>query len=224
MSRRHARALAPAVVALLAVGLSVSGCADPAGDSGPSSSGVSDAPATGEQVAEAAELWGAAPQYVLTTTAVGFEAVPSAAGVFGADGFSVQFGGRAGHTFMFSAVEGAMIADDCATVAVMDVGGGEVGGPVTCVEEDGALRRTAGDAEEYAVVRDGVLVRVSGSSADHEALREAAGNVHVPTGGELAALVEGTPVDPGAVDPGTVERGDLPPGDGAPDNSVDAGG
>ena len=222
MSRRRAWGRAPAVVVLLATSLSLSACAGLLGGADPAPS--SDAPATEAQIAAAARTWGAAPAYVLTTSAAGFEAVPIAAGVFGPDGFSLQFGGTSGRTFMLSAVAGAMTADDCAEGAVLGVGGGEVGGPVTCAEEDGAFRRTAGDAEEYVVVRDDALVRVSGSRADHDALREAAANVRPPTSGELTALVAGTPRGtPGDAGP-PGERGDLPPGDGAPDNSVGAGG
>lgn len=219
MSRRRAWSLAPAVVVLLATGLSLSACAGLLGGADPAPS--SDAPASQGEISAAADAWGAAPRYVLTTSAGGFAAVPMGAGVYGSDGFSVLFGSEAGHAFMLSAVEGSMTADDCATTPVLGVGGEESGGPVACVEEDGALRRTAGEAEEYAVVRDDdVLVRVSGNVADHDALREAAASVRVPTSGELAALVDGTPRDPGPA----VERGDLPPGDGAPDNSVGAGG
>lgn len=220
MSRRHARGPLPAVVALTlgaTVCLALSACA---GLTGAATGDPSDGPATQDEIAAAAEVWGAAPRYVLTTSADGFAAVPIAAGVYGADGFSLHFGSEAGHAFMLSAVAGSMSADDCATTPVLGVGGEESDGPVTCVEEDGAFRRTAGEAEEYAVVQDGVLVRLSGSAADHDALREAAANVRVPTGAELAALVDGTPRDSGPA----LERGDLPPGDGAPDNSVGAGG
>ncbi|MEL7975158.1 hypothetical protein AAG589_04795 [Isoptericola sp. F-RaC21] len=224
MSRRRSHGLVPAVALLLAVSLSASACAGLLGGAAPSASSEapasSDAPATEGQIAEAAEGWGAAPQYVLTTSAAGFEAVPIAAGVFGPDGFSLQFSGTSGRTFMLSAVEGSMTADDCAAVPVLDVGGAEAGGPVTCGQEDGAFRRTAAEVEEYVVLHDDALVRISGSTADHDALREAAANVRVPTSGELAALVAGTPRDPGP----PAERGDLPPGDGAPDNSVGLGG
>ncbi|MFI2102570.1 hypothetical protein ACH436_04720 [Isoptericola sp. NPDC019693] len=222
MNRRRARGGVPAVVALpvalpVALTVALSGCA---GLTGAASPDASAGPASQDEVAEAADAWGADPRYVLTTTADGFAVVPTAAGVYGADGFSVHFGGAAGRAFMLSAVGGSMTVDDCATVPVLGVGGEEREGPVTCVEDDGAFRRTAGDAEEYAVVRDGALVRVSGSAADHDALREAAANVRVPTSEELAALADSTP---GAGGP-AVERGDLPPGDGAPDNSVGAGG
>lgn len=220
MSCRRGRGLVLTVAVLPVVCLSVSACAGLTGGTEPAPSGSSDAPATEEQIAEAAQAWGAAPRYVLTTSAAGFEAVPIAAGVLGSDGFSLQFSGGSGRTFMLSAVEGSMTAGDCGEGTVMDVGGGEVGGPVTCTKEGGAFRRTAGDAEEYVVLCDGALVRVSGSAADHEVLREAAANIRPPTSGELAALVAGTPRDQGP----PVERGDLPPGDGAPDNSVGAGG
>ncbi len=220
MSRRHARGPLPAVVVLTVsatVCLAVSACAGLTGGPGAE---ASDGPASEGEIAAAAEAWGAAPRYVLTTSADGFAAVPIAAGVYGADGFSLHFSSEGGRAFMLSAVGGSMSAQDCATMPVLGVGGEESGGPVTCVEEDGAFRRTAGEGEEYAVVRDGVLVRVSGSAADHDALREAVANVRVPTSAELTALVEGTPRDPSP----PTERGDLPPGDGAPDNSVGLGG
>lgn len=221
MSPRRARSLASAAVVLL----TLSACAGLTGNASPTPSSSSDAPASLEEIAAAADRWGSAPQHVLTTSAAGFEAVPIAAGVYGADGFSLVFGAPAGGAFLLTAVGGAMSADDCADGAVTDVSGGELDGPVTCTPEDGAFRRTAGEAEEYVVVRDDVLVRISGSAADHDALHEAAGNVRVPTHDELDALVEGTPSDPGGTGgTGGTERGDLPPGDGAPDNSVGAGG
>ncbi|SKC82732.1 hypothetical protein [Krasilnikoviella flava] len=205
MSLRSVRS-APAVLALLLVGA----CA-------------AAEPAASQDVADAAARWGSAPQYVLTTSADGFEPVPMAAGAYGTDGFSLIFSDAStGGTFLLTAVGGAMRADDCTGEPITDASGGSVAGAVTCAEDGELLRRTSGEAEEYVVVRDDVLVRVSGLAADHDALREAAGNVRVPTSAELTDLLAEAPPAPGDQPP--VERGDLPPGDGAPDNGVGAGG
>ncbi|MGW8567626.1 hypothetical protein [Isoptericola sp. NPDC055881] len=206
MSPRHARIL-PAALSLLTVAV-VAGCA-------------TTEPASSQEVADAAARWGARPQYVLTTSAEGFEPVAMAAGAYGTDGFSLIFSDAAtGSIFLLTAVGGQMSVDDCSAAPLTDTGGGSVEGPVSCVEEGELLRRTSGDAEEYVQARDEVLVRVSGLTADHDALREAAGNVRVPTSQELDDLLAEAP--PG--DQAPVERGDLPPGDGAPDNGVGAGG
>ncbi|MCK9793766.1 hypothetical protein M1843_08425 [Isoptericola sp. 4D.3] len=204
MSPRRALGPLPAVAAVLAV----AACAAPS------------EPADPAEVADAAARWGAAPQHVLTTSAEGFEAVPMAAGAYGADGFSLAFSDAAtGSTFLLTSVGGTMTAEDCADGPLTDTSGGSVEGAVTCAEDGELLHRTAGEAEEYVVVRDGSVVRVSGTRADHDALREAAEGVRVPTSAELTDLVAEAPP---AQEP--VERGDLPPGDGAPDNSVGVGG
>ncbi|MFE6970030.1 hypothetical protein [Isoptericola sp. NPDC057653] len=213
MSLRRARTL-PAVVALLALGA----CGSPSG--GPGGSSSTAPPADPDEVAAAAAGWGAAPQYVLTTSAEPFAAVATAAGVYGADGFSLVFSDPAtAGAFLLSATGNAMTADDCPRVPLLSVTGDEVAGPVTCTDDGDLLERAAGDALEYVVQREDATVRLSGEAADGDALKEAARNVRVPSHDELAALTAGTP---GGGNP--LERGDLPPGDGAPDNSVGAGG
>jgi len=213
MSPRGARTL-PVVVALLALGA----CGSPS--AGPGGSASTAPPADPDELAAAAAGWGAAPQYVLTTTAAPFAAVPMAAGVYGADGFSLVFSDPAtAGTFLLSATGTTVSADDCPRVPLLSVTGGEVGGTITCTQDGDLLERASGEALEYVVLHDDVTVRLSGEAADRDALREAALNVRVPTHDELTALTAGTPGGGSAP-----ERGDLPPGDGAPDDSVGAGG
>lgn len=234
-----------AAVATLSLTGTLAGCADPIGGSSaePATSSeptASEGPADPATIAERAAYHGVVPEYVLTIDVEGLAAISHAGGAYGADGYTaVLSDAETGDAVMLSAVTGELSAATCPDLPVLTTDGSTAGGTVECTADGEMFHRTAGDAQEYAVQRDGAIVRVSGVGVEPELLRAALGSVRVPTAGELDTLLPpapsstgdggpavGGPGDggPGAGTDGPVERGDLPPGDGAPDNSVGVGG
>ncbi len=216
MSRRRHRRWVP-ILALAAL----TGCAQPV------------EPAADAALAAAAAAWHVAPEHVLTTSVDGFEPAPQSAGVYGSDGFSLAFAdASAGRLLMLTAVGGHVSEADCPEVPVVTTTGAAADGAVECTADGELFFRSAGETLEYALERDGVLVRVSGTGVGRDVLRSAAEHVRVPSADELAVLrppaPDDVPTPPGDAPalPGDapVEREDLPPGDGAPDNSVGTGG
>lgn len=213
--RRHLRWIPPLALATLA------GCAQ------------APVPADDVALATAAAAWHVAPEHVPTTSVDGFEPAPQSAGVYGDGGFSLAFADvSTGRTLMLTAVGGHISEADCPDVPVVTTTGATAAGDVECAADGELFFRSAGEALEYALERDGVLVRVSGTGVERDVLRSAAEGVRVPGADELAVLLPDAPGDapdapgdvPVAPDDAPVERGDLPPGDGAPDNSVGTGG
>ena len=96
-------------------------------------------------------------------------------------------------------------------------------GSVTCVRDGDAWYRTSGDSYEYAVPRDGIVIRFTPGldRVDRAVLRAAAKAVHRPDDAELDVIMPASAGSGGE----SVERGDLPStGDGAPNNDVGTSG
>jgi hypothetical protein len=184
-------------------------------------SGTGSAADPAELAARAGAL-GVAPDMVYVTEAPGFAVAEQSVGVFGDDGFHVAYFNRRTHAQLEMFVDrGTPAAKNCPTARPGRSGTTE---KATC-ERDGDLwyRRAAGK-HEYAVPRDGHVVRLVGDAdrLDRAVLRGAAQAVHRPDAGELTALLPPAPEAPATA---PVERGDLPPaGDGAPDNGVGTSG
>ncbi|MFK4762478.1 hypothetical protein ACI3KS_16245 [Microbacterium sp. ZW T5_45] len=194
-------AIAIAIGASVAV--TVSACATGAGGS---------APAGSEQIAESARSLGIAPELVYTTDVDGYELAAQSVNPSGAAGLSATwFNEATGGMLTIRTELGEITAETC-TATPLD---GTYDAAVTCEEgEDGLWHRSAGDAHEYVVARDAVLIRVSGQGAPAEDLRTAAQAVHVPSAAELELLFSDVPELPSGP---PVERGDIPDnGDGAP--------
>ncbi|MFC8195664.1 hypothetical protein ACFUTV_09700 [Streptomyces sp. NPDC057298] len=177
-----------------------------------------------------ARVLGIAPEHVYVTGAPGFAVARQSVGVYGGDGFSAAYVSQeARATFEMLVDRGTMTAKNCPTVQVSQGSGGSVaaGGPrdeVTCERDGDAWYRKAGGRHEYAVPRDGHVIRLVGDvkGLDRAVLRGAAEAAHHPDAEELADLLPPAP-EGAATEP--VERGDLPPvGDGAPNNEVGASG
>ncbi|MEV5342009.1 hypothetical protein AB0K93_26515 [Streptomyces sp. NPDC052676] len=169
-------------------------------------------------VASRARAMGIAPEHVYAIEADGFSVARQSVGVYGGDGFSAVYVSRSTGGQIHLRVDRAeMTATTCPKLPVGDASGGRT----ECRKDGKAWYRSSGDGREYAVPKDGHVVRVgAGPDVPREVLREAALGAHRPTAGELDTLL---PEGRGGAEP--VERGDLPPvGDGAPDNEVDAGG
>jgi hypothetical protein len=177
------------------------------------------APDADEVTENRARALGIAPELVYVTGTPGLTLAQQSVGVLGDDGFSATYLTGSGALVRLSVERGSMTGDTCPGRPVGD----STGGRATCARDTDAWYRTGGGQHEYALPKNGHVVRLS---ADADAvprgvLREAAASVHRPDAAEAAATLPspwpaaGTPV----------ERGDLPPvGDGAPDNSVDVGG
>ncbi|MCX4765753.1 hypothetical protein OG562_33210 [Streptomyces sp. NBC_01275] len=169
------------------------------------------------ELSSRAEALGIAPELVYTTEAPGYSLAQQSVGVYGDDGFSaVYFSQKNGAQLQLAVDRGSMTADTCPQEPV--AGSSETA--VVCTRDGDAYYRSAGERSEYAVPKNGFVIRISGEGVPRDVLRQAARNAHRPSADELDALL---PSAPAAGEP--VERGDLPStGDGAPDNNVGAGG
>ncbi|MEU5293375.1 hypothetical protein [Streptomyces umbrinus] len=173
------------------------------------------------ELAARAGALGIAPELVYVTEAPGFAVAEQSVGVFGGDGFHAAYFSQKTHSQLELFVDrGTLTAENCPQTQVGQ-GSGE---SVACERDGDAWYRKAGGRHEYAVPRDGHVIRLVGDAKrlDRAVLREAAKATHHPDAAELTALLppapEGTATEP-------VERGDLPPvGDGAPNNEVGASG
>ncbi|MFD7276440.1 hypothetical protein ACFV80_05155 [Streptomyces sp. NPDC059862] len=168
--------------------------------------GTEKEPADPAEIASRASALGIAPEHVYVTEADGFTLAQQSVGVHGGDGFSaVYVSQQAGAQIQLTVDRGTVNSANCPD----------------CARDGDAWFRSAGEQREYAVPKDGHVLRVSGGlGVSRDVLREAALGAHHPSAAELDTLL---PAAPDAAEP--VERGDLPPaGDGAPNNDVGASG
>ncbi|MET9773635.1 hypothetical protein ABZ023_05110 [Streptomyces sp. NPDC006367] len=166
-----------------------------------------------------AEALGIAPELVYVTRVTGLTLARQSVGVLGDDGFSAVYLTGSGAQVRLSVERGSMTEDTCPDLPAGD----GTGGRATCERDAEAWYRTGGGQHEYALPKNGHVVRLSAEAGavPRDVLREAAVSVHRPDAAEAAATLPSP--RPAATAP--VERGDLPPeGDGAPDNSVGIGG
>jgi hypothetical protein len=167
-------------------------------------------PPSAEQRARA-ERAGFSADLVYVADLDGWDVAAGGSGVYGADGFQVVYVRRADELRLTSERR-ALDAASCPRVPVP-----AAMGPVVCAPDGAGWRRTTDDRQEYAQVRDGVLVRASGPlGGDYGLLRDAVTGAHPASGSELEKVL---PADRG----GPVERGDVT-GDNAPDNRPGPGG
>lgn len=173
------------------------------------------------ELAARAGALGIAPEFVYVTEAPGFAVAQQSVGVFGGDGFHAAYFSQKTHAqFELFVDRGTLTAENCPKTQVGQ-GSGE---SVACERDGDAWYRKAGGQHEYALPRDGHVIRLVGDAnrLDRAVLREAAKATHHPDAAELTALLPPAP-EGAATEP--VERGDLPPvGDGAPNNEVGASG
>jgi len=183
--------------------------------------GSSAEPADPAELAARAGALGIAPEFVYVTEAPGFAVAQQSVGVFGGDGFHTAYFSQKTHAqFELFVDRGTLTAENCPKTQVGQ-GSGE---SVACERDGDAWYRKAGGRHEYALPRDGHVIRLVGDAnrLDRAVLREAAEATHHPDAAELTALLPPAP-EGAATEP--VERGDLPPvGDGAPNNEVGASG
>ncbi|MDH6519218.1 hypothetical protein M2163_003798 [Streptomyces sp. SAI-135] len=174
---RNARAL----LALSLLPVLLTGCgADKA-------SGTGGAAADGAGLAAAAEDWGVEPELVYVTEVSGYTVFPASVGAYGDGEFAAAYRSDKGSTRIgLFADHSTLTAGNCAEQPL----GADALKPVTCERDGKAWYRTAGGVHEYAVPRDGVVVRLIADKkkVDRSALREAAEAVHRPSDAELAAL------------------------------------
>ncbi|GAB6903651.1 hypothetical protein [Kineosporia succinea] len=143
----------------------------------------------------------------------GYNAAAGGSGVYGADGYQTIYVSESGDDLRLT-VERATLDDiTCPALPVPGAEGVDI--TVECTRDDDGWRRVAGDREEYAVLRDDLLVRVSGTRAGANLMREAALEARPATSKELDDVLP--------PDSEIVERGDIS-GDNAPNNDVGAGG
>ncbi|MYR42185.1 hypothetical protein [Streptomyces sp. SID5910] len=175
---------------------------------------------TPNELENRAEALGIAPELVYVTRTPDLTLAQQSVGVVGDDGFSASYVVDASGAAVRLAVDrGSMTEDTCRELPVGDMSGERTG----CEPDAGMLYRTGGGRHEYALPKNGFVIRLTADAdaVPRAVLREAADSVHRPDAAEAAATLPSP--RPAATAP--VERGDLPPvGDGAPDNSVGLGG
>lgn len=161
------------------------------------------------ELAKRAAAAGVDVDLVYVTVADGYTRVTGGLGPYGEDGFQDVYATRDG-TDLRLTVENRIL--DAASCPALPVPAAEpAGAPVVCTRDGDGWARSSGDRREYATVRDGLLVRVSGKG-EAAVLRSAAEAARAATPAELDDML---PADRG----GPVRRGDLPDtGDGAPIN------
>ncbi|MER7052831.1 MULTISPECIES: hypothetical protein [unclassified Streptomyces] len=196
---------------------SPAGTAQAAGPTSSSSASTTEAAGQGELDARA-QAMGIAPELVYVTESPGFTLAQQSVGALGDDGFSAAYTAVSGAVVNIMVERGSMTEETCRSQPV----GLTSGERTTCDPDAGTFYRTGGGRHEYALPKNGHVVKVSADTDDvsREILRGAAASVHRPDAAEAAVTL---PSPKPVTTP--VERGDLPPfGDGAPDNSVDVGG
>ena len=179
--------------------------------------GTEKAGADPAELGSRARALGIAPELVYATEAPGYTLARQSVGVYGDDGFSaVYVSQKEGRQLQLTVDRGTMTADSCPDQPVGDSSGAST----TCVRDGDSWYRSTGERREYAVPKEGFVIRLSGDGMPRDVLRVAARQLHRPSADELDALLPPAPAGGGPV-----ERGDLPSvGDGAPGNDVDAGG
>ncbi|MGP4050697.1 hypothetical protein [Streptomyces sp. 2A115] len=206
-----------------------------AGSGAGADSGTGGAAVDPAELAARAQALGVAPELVYVTEVPGFTVAQQSVGVYGGDGFSAAYSSQEARSqFLLFVDRGTLTAESCPKEQVGEAAGDErsemgvppdgVWGKVTCERDGDAWYRKGPNQHEYAIPRDGHVIRLNGdvNTVHRAVLRKAADSVHQPNTTELTALLPPAPAG-AATEP--VERGDLPPvGDGAPDNEVGATG
>jgi hypothetical protein len=150
-------------------------------------SGTGGATADSAELAATAKGWGVEPELVYVTKVSGFTVFQASVGVYGNGQFVAAYRSDKGSTRIgLFADHSTLTAENCAEQPL----GADALKPVDCEQDGKAWYRTAGEVHEYAVPRDGVVVRLIADKkkVDRTVLREAAEAVHRPSDAELAAL------------------------------------
>ncbi|MFC8428233.1 hypothetical protein [Streptomyces sp. NPDC057253] len=134
----------------------------------------------------AARGWGVAPDLVYVTEVSGFTVFPASVGVYEDDMFVAAYRSDKARFGLFVDRD-TLTAENCTEQPLGEVTDEQV----TCERDGEAWYRTAGASQEYAVPRDGVVVRLIADvdKVDRAVLRKAAEAVHRPDDAELAALL-----------------------------------
>lgn len=209
-------------VVVAVVGLALVGCGQETAAPSPSPS-----PPSAAELAARARQAGVPLELVHVTAADGYTLAAGGVGPYGEAGYQGIYADGDGDNLALTVERRTL---DAATCPALPVPAAEPpGAPVRCTADGDGWARESGDRREYALVRDGLLVRVSGTG-DAALVRAATLAARPATPAELDDLLppgRGAPAERGDR-PGTgapVERGDLPgTGDGAPLNPTGPGG
>ncbi|MEV6168307.1 hypothetical protein AB0L99_08800 [Streptomyces sp. NPDC051954] len=146
---------------------------------------------TAADLNDAAADWGVDPELVYVTDVSGFAVFPESVGKYELNQFDAAYRSDKGSTrFGLFAEYATLTAENCPEQPL----GTDKAKPVTCEQDGDAWYRTAGGVHEYAVPRDGVVIRLIADTekVDRAVLHEAAEAVHRPDDTELAALLPTT--------------------------------
>lgn len=156
-------------------------------------------------------------ELIHVTSVPGFAPATQSVGVIGDDGFSLAYV-KGGAVLWLTVDRGTLTEENCTEGAIFGTGGGEV----TCEREGGTWYRSTAGSHEYALAKDGYVVRLSAArdAVARDVLRGAAEAAHLASDQELDAVLP--PLrERGGVRPD--ERGDIFPGREVPDNRPPAG-
>ncbi|MFF3406753.1 hypothetical protein ACFYW8_11145 [Streptomyces sp. NPDC002742] len=138
----------------------------------------------------AARVWDVEPELVYVTKVSGYTVFQQSVGEYH-DEFAAAYRAEKGATkFGLFVGRGTMTAENCSKQPLGEVSDKRV----TCERDGDAWYRKAGESHEYAVPKDGVVVRLIADidKVDRATLRKAAEAAHRPDDAELAALLPAT--------------------------------
>lgn len=208
---------------LAALFAAVTGCGSESGSQAPSAA----------ELGKRAQIAGVSRELVYVAALPGYTRAAGGMGPYGASGFQDVYTSPGGGDVRLTVENGPMPPEGCAKLPIPAAE--PSGARVICTRDGGAWYRRSGNRHEYALVKGGRLIRISGlrARATRGLLRDGGDGARPATPAELDEMLpDGPPAPAGPLD--TVprggddempDRGDLPAdGDGAPGNEVGPGG
>lgn len=174
---RTARVLAP----LLLLPVLLTGCGSEKEDG-------AGTPADSAELDARAEAMGVAPETVYVTEVSGWPVIPQSVGVYGNDEYSAVYRNeKTKAAFGLFVDRRTFTAKSCPEQPLSP----DSDRRVTCEHDGDAWYRKAGGHHEYAVLRDGIVIRFSAEmdEVDRAVLRRAAKAVHRPDEDELDVIM-----------------------------------
>ncbi|MEU0426679.1 hypothetical protein ABZ235_24285 [Streptomyces canus] len=138
----------------------------------------------------AAKTWGVEPELVYVTEVSGYTVFQASVGEYDGEFVAAYRSKDRATRFGLFVDQGTLTAENCSEQPLGEV----TAKRVSCERDGDAWYRQAGASHEYAIPRDGVVIRLIADTekVDRAVLREAAEAVHRPDDAELAALSPAT--------------------------------
>ncbi|GLP66195.1 membrane protein [Streptomyces sp. TUS-ST3] len=138
----------------------------------------------------AAKTWGVEPELVYVTEVSGYTVFQESVGEYNGEFAAAYRSEDRATRFGLFVDHRTLTAENCSEQPLGEV----TAKRVSCERDGDAWYRKAGASHEYAIPRDGVVIRLIADTkkVDRAVLREAAEAVHRPDDAELAALLPAT--------------------------------